>query len=289
MPTGAALGPAPGAGDGDAPATCENGLPVTLTEDDRIADELRGALDRGELDVWYQPEVEIDGRTVVALEALLRWHHRSGDLDEAGRFVGVAEATGLIVPIGEWALVHACAQAVVWRDLVGHAAPVLRVNVSAPEIAAEGLLPALERALAVGLDPAGLSLELDETTLLHAGGEATVAANLRGVHDRGVALVVDRFGLGDGSLGVLDGFPVSVLKLDRGVIARVADDDATRALVASFVAVARDAGLDVIAQGVETHAQAEALAEIGLTAATGYLFSEAVPAASIAELLLITR
>jgi EAL domain-containing protein (putative c-di-GMP-specific phosphodiesterase class I) len=100
---------------------------------------------------------------------------------------------------------------------------VPRVNVSAPEVAAVGLLPALERALAVGLDPAGLSLELDETALLHAGGQATVAANLRGVHDRGVALVVDRFGLGDGSLGVLDGFPVSVLKLDRGVIARAAD------------------------------------------------------------------
>jgi EAL domain-containing protein (putative c-di-GMP-specific phosphodiesterase class I) len=116
-----------------------------------------------------------------------------------------------------------------------------------------------------------------------------VEANLRGAYELGVTLVVDRFGLGDGSLGVLDGLPVSVLKLDRGVIARVAEDDATRALVVSFVAAARDADVAVIAQGVETHAQAEVLAELGLTAATGYLFSEAVPAASIAELLLITR
>lgn len=262
---------------------------MTLTEDHRIAEELRGALARDELDVWYQPEVDVDGRTVVALEALLRWHHPTGELYEAGRFVGVAEATGLIVPIGEWALVHACAQAVAWRDLVGHAAPVLRVNVSESEIAAAGLLSALAAALAVGLDPAGLSLELDEATLLHTRGEPTVEANLRGAYELGVTLVVDRFGLGDGSLGVLDGLPVSVLKLDRGVIARVAEDDATRALVVSFVAAARDADVAVIAQGVETHAQAEVLAELGLTAATGYLFSEAVPAASIAELLLITR
>jgi len=127
-----------------------------------------------------------------------------------------------------------------------------------------------------------------------------------------VALVVDRFGLGDGSLGVFDGLggvdgfgggdgfggvdgfggarrlPVSALKLDRGVVARVTDDDATRRLVAAVVAAARGAGVDVIALGVEEQAQAELLTELGLTAATGYLFSEAVPAASIAELLLIT-
>jgi EAL domain-containing protein (putative c-di-GMP-specific phosphodiesterase class I) len=267
---------------------------VTLTDDDRLAHELRGALDRHELDVWYQPEVEVDGRKVVALEALLRWHHASGELYDAGRFVGVAEATGLIVPIGEWALVRACEQAVVWRTLLGHAPPVLRVNLSEPQVAAAGLLDALDAALATGLAPGGLSLELDEAALLLGIADPVVAANLRGIHERGVALVVDRFGLGDGSLGAFDGLggarrlPVSALKLDRGVVARVTDDDATRRLVAAVVAAARGAGVDVIALGVEEQAQAELLTELGLTAATGYLFSEAVPAASIAELLLIT-
>jgi EAL domain-containing protein (putative c-di-GMP-specific phosphodiesterase class I) len=262
---------------------------VTLTEDDRLARELRGALDRRELDVWYQPEVEVDGRRVVALEALLRWHHPSGELLAAGRFVAVAVATNLIVPIGAWALAHACEQAVVWSDLLGHAPPVLRVNLSEPEVADAGFLDALDAALTCGLDPAGLSLELDEASLLVVADDGVVATNLRGAHDRGVALVVDRFGLGDGSLGVLDGIPVSLLKLDRGVVGRVTTDDATRRLVAAVVAAGRAAGVEVIAQGVEEQAQVELLTELGLTSATGYLFSEAVPAASIAELLLITR
>lgn len=254
-----------------------------------IAEELDGALDRGELDVWYQPEVEVDGRHVVAVEALLRWHHPSGELYEAGRFVGVAEERGLIVVIGAWALLHACEQSVVWKSLLERPPPVLRVNLSEAEVAAPDLLATLDAALATGIEPDALSLELDESALLLATAPGRVCDNLRGIDERGLALVVDRFGLGDGSLGVLAGLPVSVLKLDRGVAARITDDELTRRLVASIVHAARDAGVAVIAQGVEEHAQADALTALGVTSATGYLFSGAVPAASISELLMVTR
>lgn len=257
-----------------------------------IAEELAGALDRGELDIWYQPEVEVDGRHVVAVEALLRWHHPSGELYDAGRFVGAAEESGLIVPIGAWALLRACEQGVVWRALLDRVPPVLRVNLSEREVASTDLLGALDTALATGIDPGAVSLELDESALLLATAPGVVGDNLRGIHERGLALVVDRFGLGDGGLGglgVLDGVPVSVLKLDRGVAARITDDQLTRSLVAMIVAAAADAGVEVIAQGVEEHVQAEALMALGVTAATGYLFSGAVPAASISELLMVTR
>jgi EAL domain-containing protein (putative c-di-GMP-specific phosphodiesterase class I) len=163
------------------------------------------------------------------------------------------------------------------------------VNLSEAEVAAPNLLAALDAALAAGIEPAALSLELDESALLLATVPGSVGDNLRGIHDRGVALVVDRFGLGDGDLGALDGLPVSVLKLDRGVAARVADDEPTRRLVARVVEAARTAGVEVIAQGVEEQAQADELMALGVTSATGYLFSAAVPAASISELLLVTR
>ena len=166
---------------------------------------------------------------------------------------------------------------------------MLRVNLSEAEVAAPDLLATLDVALATGIDPAALSLELDESALLLAGVTGPVGDNLRGINQRGLALVVDRFGLGDGGLGALAGLPVSVLKLDRGVAARITDDDLTRRLVASVVAAARDAGVAVIAQGVEEHAQADALTALGVTSATGYLFSGAVPAASISELLMVTR
>ncbi|MFN8026739.1 MAG: EAL domain-containing protein [Acidimicrobiia bacterium] len=251
--------------------------------------DLRAALEQGQFDVWYQPEVEVDGRHVVALEALLRWHHPSGDTWEAGRFVHDAIDSGLIVPIGAWALAHACAQAVVWRDLLDRVPPVLRVNVSAPEIGDPGLLAALDVALASGVDAGYVSLELDEAALLLAAAGEVGAANLAGLRERGIALVVDRFGLGDGGLGPATDLPVSVLKLDHVIALHVLDDDRTRELVTRVVAAARDAGLDVIAQGVEEQAQADVLLELGVTAATGYLFSGAVPAASISELLMVTR
>ena len=260
-----------------------------MTGVDDLAAQLADALDRGEFDVWYQPEVEVDGRHVVAVEALLRWHHPSGELYEAGRFVADAEATGLIVPIGAWALRHACEQGVVWRTRLDRPPPVLRVNLSEPEVAAPGLLATLDAALATGITPGALSLELDESALLFAAEPGPARDNLRGIHDRGVALVVDRFGLGDGDLGALEGLPVSVLKLDRGVAARVTYDDLTRRLVARVVEAARAADVEVIAQGVEEQAPADALTALGVFSATGYLFSEAVPAASISELLLVTR
>ena len=152
-----------------------------------LARQLAGALQRGELDVWYQPEVEVDGRHVVAVEALLRWHHPSGELYEAGRFVRIAEETGLIVAIGAWALLHACEQGVVWRTLLERPPPVLRVNLSEAEVAGSDLLATLDVALATGIDPAALSLELDESALLLAGVTGPVGDNLRGINQRGLA------------------------------------------------------------------------------------------------------
>jgi EAL domain-containing protein (putative c-di-GMP-specific phosphodiesterase class I) len=247
-----------------------------------IEADLRHALERGQLAVWYQPEVELASGAVIALEALLRWHHPDGRVWTADRFVDVAEDTGLILDIGDWVLRQACAQAARLTAARPDRPVTVRVNVSALQLAETGLLEALDDALDMsGLDPALLCVEITETALLRR--TTTTAGNLAGIHARGVALAIDDFGTGYASLTYLDQYPIDVIKIDRSFITDAVDQD--YGLVAGIIALASVLGITVTAEGVEHPEQATRLQQMGCPSAQGWLYSAAVPPEDVIGLL----
>ncbi len=272
-------------GDGrDRVSAFNEQLRATVTSRLAIEGDLRRALERGQLAVWYQPEVDLVTGAVIAAEALVRWHHPSGELYSADRFVEVAEETGMILDIGDWVLREACMQAAAWAVDREDRPITVRVNVSALQLAEGGLLAALDDALATsGLDPAHLCLEITETALLR---ETTVARdNLAGIRDRGIRIAIDDFGTGYASLTYLHRYPIDVLKVDRSFITDITVNEYDRRLVGGLIALARHLELSVTAEGVETHDQAEVLRELGCPGAQGYLYSRAVPADQLAAML----
>jgi diguanylate cyclase (GGDEF)-like protein/PAS domain S-box-containing protein len=238
--------------------------------------ELRPALANGELEVWYQPEVDLLAGRVIAVEALLRWHHPSGEIYTADRFIEAAEDTGLILDIGDWVLNEACRQAAVWAEERPGRPITVRVNVSALQLAEAGLVDALDTALAdSGLDPDLLCIEITETALLNE--TSTARANLAAIRGRGVHIALDDFGTGYASLAYLREFPIHIIKIDRGFTANLLVDDYERRLVAGIIALAELLDMLVTAEGIEVREQAILLTELGCASGQGFLFARAVP------------
>jgi EAL domain-containing protein (putative c-di-GMP-specific phosphodiesterase class I) len=259
-------------------------LRATVTSRLAIEGDLRRALERGQLAVWYQPEVDLVTGGVIAAEALLRWYHPSGELFTASQFVDVAEDTGLILEIGDWVLREACTMAALWSTEPGSRPITVRVNLSALQLAESSLLEALDSALAMsGLDPGRLCLELTETTLLRE--TAVARENLGGIRDRGIRIALDDFGTGYASLTYLRRYPIDVLKIDRSFINDITTNEHDHRLVGGLVALARHLELSVTAEGVETAAQALALRHLGCPGAQGYLYSGAVASEVLADML----
>ena len=238
---------------------------------------LRRALERNEFEVWFQPEVDIHGGPVTALEALLRWRQADGGCTAAEEFIQVAEESGLIVEIGAIAVRAACAQAAVWNAGRTGAPIVVRVNLSGRQLADLHLLDIVDAALRVsGASPSWLSFEIPESAIQR---DAPVAvANLIGMHQRGLAVGIDDFGTGSASLAALRDLPVTLLKLDPSFVGGVVTDEVERRLVAGVVALAHSLGIEVVAEGVDREEQAAALRALGCGRALGFLFSPAVPA-----------
>jgi diguanylate cyclase (GGDEF)-like protein len=249
-----------------------------------IEGDLRHALARDQLAVWFQPEVQLATGRVIAAEALLRWHHPSGQTLTAARFIDVAEETGLINDIGDWVLMQACIQAASWATSdLGH--PVtLRVNVSARQLAEGGLLNAVDDALSTSrLDPNRLCLEITETALL---SETTIARdNLAGIHERGVQIAIDDFGTGYSSLTYLHRYPIDALKIDQSFITGLREANHDYRLVGALIAMAKYLQLRVTAEGVEDEIQADCLRSLHCAGAQGYLYSQAVPPEQINTIL----
>ncbi len=258
--------------------------------DDRLhlEGELRHALTRGELAVWYQPEVDLHDGTVRAGEALLRWHHPDGNLRPAAQFIEVAEDSGLILDIGAWVLREACTAAARWATRDPSRRLVLRVNLSPLELGQPGLIANLDGALATsGLRPDLLCVEIIEMAML--SDSATVRANLAAIRERGIELAIDDFGTGYGSLAYLRRYSIDVMKVDRSFVAGITTDSQDRKLVAGVVALADRLGISVTAEGVESPEQARVLASFGCAGAQGYLYSPALPAEGFAEFLLASH
>ena len=244
--------------------------------------DLRGALDRGELHLHYQTQVSASGGRVTGVEALLRWRRPGGEAVSPAEFIPVAESTGLIVPIGEWVLRTACAQAARWGG--DGPPPTVAVNLSARQFQQPDLVGVVARALAeTGLDPARLELEVTESVVM--GDAEHSLATLRGLRDLGVMLSLDDFGTGYSSLAYLKRFPFHALKIDRSFVRDLPGSGDDLAIVRSIVALAHSLRLDVVAEGVETQAQSACLSEHGCDSLQGFYFSRPLPAEALGPLL----
>jgi diguanylate cyclase (GGDEF)-like protein len=253
---------------------------IRLRAVDRMATEhaLHGALERNELVLHFQPVVELEGMVPTGAEALLRWRHPAQGLLAPSRFIPVAEESGLILPIGAWVIERACAQLRLWDDrhrpLAGRQ---IDVNLSARQIDDPRLVRTVGDILArTGLPPECLTLEITESALLR---DTTAAlAVMAALKDLGVQLAIDDFGTGYSSLSHLQRFPVDVLKIDQMFVGALRHSLQADRIVGAVCVLAHALGLRVVAEGVETVAQLEALRSFGCDFAQGYLFAPPVPA-----------
>jgi diguanylate cyclase (GGDEF)-like protein len=243
---------------------------------------LRRALERQEFMLHYQPLVALASREIVGAEALLRWKDEDRMVSPA-EFIPIAEESGLIVPIGLWALREACAQCRAWHDL-GYASMQVSVNLSPRQFRQKDIVGAIEAILLETRLPApALELEITETTIMHSTAH-TIGA-LHELTALGVRISVDDFGTGYSSLAYLHRFPVHKLKIDQAFVRDIGADRADTALVGTMVALAKQLKLTSVAEGVETEKQLEYLLEIGCDAGQGYLFSPPLEAAALSALL----
>jgi diguanylate cyclase (GGDEF)-like protein/PAS domain S-box-containing protein len=250
--------------------------------------ELRLALQRDEFVVHYQPEVALDTGAIVGAEALVRWQSPTRGTVPPGQFVPLAEASGLIVAIGEHVLREACQQAAQWsREGLLSERFVTWVNVSAKQLAGAGLADVVEDALtAAGLAPERLGLEVTETAIVEQGEAAERARiELERLHDLGVRIAIDDFGTGFSSLGQLRHFPIDVLKVDRSFVHGVEHDAKDAAIAANLVSLAHALGLVAIAEGIESDGQLDAFRELGCDEAQGFLFARPGPPEALTALL----
>jgi diguanylate cyclase (GGDEF)-like protein/PAS domain S-box-containing protein len=242
---------------------------------------LREAMRALQLDVYYQPIVDIQTQKVVALESLLRWHHPSYGLIPTERFIGIAEQTGLIIPIGEFVLNRVLQDIRQWRADGCKLVPV-SINVSAIQMQRGNLAESIaDRLGALGLDPAMLQIELTEDTAFERraarGGEPDADALVQ-LRELGVHVAIDDFGTGHSSLSHLRHRRVDSLKIDRSFVRDLANDSGDLAIVAAVTAMARHLRIPVVAVGVESWQQLETLRGLGCSFAQGHLFSRPIPA-----------
>ncbi|MGB7541155.1 MAG: EAL domain-containing protein, partial [Burkholderiales bacterium] len=245
--------------------------------------DLRGALERGEFFLHYQPKVELRSHSVIGFEALLRWKNRNKGLVPPAEFIPLLEETGLINPVGEWALREVCRQIKAWQRSVVKALPVA-VNLSARQFQQKDLDVKIRQILAEnGVDPALLEIEITESFLMH---DAELAARtLQALQDSGVRVSVDDFGTGYSSLSYLRRFRLDALKIDRSFVDNVVANGDDAAITLAIINIAHSLKLNVVAEGVETEAQLNFLSANGCDAAQGYLFSKPVGAEECERML----
>ena len=240
---------------------------------------LRRALANEEFLLEFQPQVRLADGALLGFEALVRWDSPQGRIPPDG-FIPLAEDTGLIVPLGEFVSRAACRQARRWRDQ-GHRNFTIAINLSPRQFRQPDLAGSIRRMLAdAGLPGEALELEITESAITESPDEAIVT--LRGLKALGLRIAIDDFGTGYSSLAALKRFPIDTLKIDRSFIAGLGDDADDREIVTAIIAMGRNMGMAVMAEGVETRAQRDFLRNHGCDFAQGYLFARPLPAAAAA-------
>ena len=248
----------------------------------QLGSELRRALEREEFVLFYQPRYELTTRRPSGAEALLRWRHPERGIVSPAEFVPVLEETGLIVPVGEWALRRACEDLKAWQSAGLKIGPV-SVNLSARQFRHQALDARIHSLVTqVGVDPGLIELEITESYLMQDPDQAIRV--MRGLTENGFRIAIDDFGTGYSSLAYVTRFPVSALKVDRSFVRDMSRNKSDATIVRTIIEMAHSLGFTVIAEGVETEEQATLLQLLRCEQAQGYLFNRPMPAAELIRL-----
>ncbi|WP_245602216.1 putative bifunctional diguanylate cyclase/phosphodiesterase [Peribacillus kribbensis] len=248
-----------------------------------LENDLYKAIERNELVVYYQPQIDYPSRQIIGVEALIRWNHSKLGLVPPSEFIPIAEESGLILPIGEWILWEACTQVKKWNNL---GFPIkVGVNLSPRQFKKKDAITCIKRLLdKTGLDPANLDLEITEGIAMNSVD--IIIPLLKNLREMGIKISVDDFGTGYSSLAYLSNFPIDTLKIAREFIDKVGKDPGNEAVIASIISLASHLNLSVIAEGVETMEQAQFLSSLDCRSMQGYLFGKPVPGEVMEKLLL---
>jgi EAL domain-containing protein (putative c-di-GMP-specific phosphodiesterase class I) len=250
----------------------------------QIETELRHAIERGELEVHYQPIVQLATGRTRAFETLIRWRHPVRGLLLPEDFLAVAEETGLVIPMGRWIIEDSSRQLAEWQRTLGRDDLRVSINVSNRQFWQGGLVDDVEESLRrAGLHPRSLAFEITEGVIMN--NVVLARKMLEDLHDIGCELHIDDFGTGYSSLEALHRLPIDALKIDRSFVARLGVDAKSNALVHTIVLMGGNLGMQLIAESVETEAQRDHLLRLGCAYGQGHLFSEPVPAAEAVRLI----
>ncbi len=241
-----------------------------------IENALRHPDTLAQLELFYQPKIDVKTGQITGAEALLRWRHPTRGLVPPGDFIDVAEESGLVVPIGRWVVREACRQVRIWQEIPELRGMRIAVNVSARQFRDPRFLDDVKEILAeTGVNPRAIELELTESTLMEDTKSAqTLLYELKRL---GIWIALDDFGTGYSSLGYLRRFPFDTLKVDRSFVSDILVDDGCAAITSAIVAMANRLGLHVVAEGVETEGQRDYLVELGCEQIQGYFYSRPLP------------
>jgi EAL domain-containing protein (putative c-di-GMP-specific phosphodiesterase class I) len=242
------------------------------------------ALENGEFQLVYQPQINIKSGEIVGAEALLRWNHPEHGLMTPAEFIPFAEETGMIVDIGHWVLRNACAELKRWRD-AGLPEIRMSINMSARQLAEKNIVKYVSNILRdYGIPGHCLEIEITENTIM--SDMDSIIHKLKNISKRGVYIAIDDFGTGYSSLSYLHKLPIHTLKIDRTFIKEVNMKQRGKSIVNTIVAMVKGLNLNVIAEGVETQQQLDYLQEIDCNEAQGFLFCKPLPSDVVVQLLI---
>lgn len=266
-------------------AVFESEMHNDLIKRSELETDLRAALNCGEFELVYQPIMDLSSRHIVGMEALVRWNHPRGLAIGPDEFIPIAEEADLMQSLGRWILQQACTQCGYWNREFEHLRPLaVSVNVSSRQFLDDGLLSAVEFALANGgLDPQNLILEITEGTMLK--DTDTTVAKLKELREVGVRLAIDDFGTGYSSLSYLHKFPIDVLKIDKSFIDKIGEGREGAAMARAIISMSETLSLGTIAEGIESQEQIEMLQGLGCDMGQGYLFAHPLKASEMGGFL----